>query len=54
MVSAGANGCIWLWSLDRLFAREMMMHILNGEMNWIRPLDGTQQLLKLARRAGGD
>jgi WD40 repeat protein len=50
LISASNDASIKFWSLDRIFLSSMVTHILQCEAIWIRPLEGNQQLVKLARR----
>ena len=51
LISAGADSALRFWSLDNLFRSQVIDNILAGEWKWIKPYEGTPQLLKLARRA---
>jgi WD40 repeat protein len=50
LISGSADASVKFWSLDRMFMKELISHILATEITWIKPLEGNQQLLKLARR----
>ena len=50
LISAAADSSIKFWSIDKLITKTFLHHILKSEIDWIRPLEGFQQLLKLAKR----
>lgn len=50
LISAGSDSSIKFWSMDRLFTHTAFENIMQRKFEWLRPLEGFSQLLKLARR----
>lgn len=50
LVTAASDSSIKFWSINSLFYKTYIENIIKGKFDWVRPIEGHHQLIKLARR----
>lgn len=50
LITSASDSSIKFWSIDSIFMKTVLKNIMSQKLDWIRPLEGYAQLLKLIKR----